>query len=129
MVITKNDERDLHPALLRRGRVVYMDYPLPQVETRILTELAGIGKEAASSLVTQANKLRRNKQISKPPSPPELVRLALDFKMLVERNVYTKKGPDGEDRLVCDVPKTVLTQNFINGMLAKKEEHAWAKSS
>lgn len=127
VVITKNDERDLHPALLRRGRVVYMDYPLPQVETRILTELAGIGREAAASLVTQANKLRRNPQISKPPSPPELVRVALDFKMLLDANVRAEKGPDGNDRLVCDIPREVLNNNFINGMLAKKEEHALGK--
>lgn len=124
VVITKNDERDLHPALLRRGRVVYMDYPEKIVETRILVERAGIGHEAARSLVTQANKLRSNPNISKPPSPPELVRLAQDFKVLVERNVRTEKGPDGEDRLVCDVPRDVLNNNFVNSMLAKKEEHA-----
>ena len=128
VVITKNDERDLHPALLRRGRVVYMDYPEPMVETRILTERAGIGHEAARSLVTQANKLRRNSNISKPPSPPELVRLAEDFKTLVERNVRTESDGNGGSRLVCDVPREVLNNSFINSMLAKKEEHALGKN-
>ena len=123
VVITKNDERDLHPALLRRGRVVYMDYPEAVVETRILMEHAGIGREAARSLVTQANKLRRNPQISKPPSPPELARVAQDFKALLDDNVRLEKGDDGKDRLVCDVPRAVLNQNFINSMLAKQEEH------
>ncbi len=118
VVITKNDERDLHPALLRRGRVVYMDYPTPEIEKQMLIQSANIGSEAAMSLVTQANKLRANGSITKPPSSPELVRLAKDFKMLVTHNTHV-----GDEFITCDIPKPILNQNFLNSMLARKDEH------
>ena len=124
VVITKNDERDLHPALLRRGRVVYMDYPPAEVEAQILKEIAGIGQEAATSLITQANKLRKNSNITKPPSPPELVRLALDFKDVLDKDVHEETKADGSKKLLCGVPRDVLNKNFYNGMLAKYEEQS-----
>ncbi|MBI1362631.1 MAG: AAA domain-containing protein [Proteobacteria bacterium] len=121
IVIAKNDERDLHPALLRRGRVIYIDYPHPDIETRIIREQAGVGPEAARSIVTQANKLRKNKSISKPPSLPELVRLAQDFRRMADAASGNMiKETDGS--LTCRVPKEQLNKAFLNGMLAKAED-------
>lgn len=121
VVIAKNDERDLHPALLRRGRVIYIDYPSPEVEMRILKEQAGIGDEAARSIVTQANKLRRRESnIGKPPSLPELVRLARDFALIADQ--ILAKGVDAEGAYTCTVPKNDLNDAFVSGMLAKQED-------
>jgi len=121
LVIAKNDERDLHPALLRRGRTIYIDYPHPDVETRIIREQAGVGAEAARSIVTQANKLRKNNSISKPPSLPELVRLAQDFRRLAD----TASGnmiKEADGTYTFRVPKEQLNNSFLNGMLAKAED-------
>jgi MoxR-like ATPase len=122
IVIAKNDERDLHPALLRRGRVIYIDYPHPDVETRIIREQSGIGAEAARSIVTQANKLRRNKSISKPPSLPELVRLAQDFRLMADVALSGNLIKEADGSLTCRVPKEQLNKAFLNGMLAKAED-------
>lgn len=123
VIITKNDERDLAPALLRRARVVAMDYPPRNVEVRLLQELRGISDGAAKALVTFARKLRANTSLMKPPSPPEVARVAEDFLLLARNNV--REGlKDGKNRLECSVPKATLNQYFMNGMLAVPEEHA-----
>ena len=123
VIITKNDERDLTAALLRRARVVNMAYPPKNVEVRLLKERYGLGDEAAKAIVTKANALRGNPSIMKPPSPPEVARVACDFLNMAQKNVRTEATPDGHARLVCYVPKTILNQAFLNGMLALSEEH------
>lgn len=123
VVITKNDERDLHPAMLRRGRVVYMDYPPANVEQRLLTQSTGVGEEAAKAIVTMANKLRRHKNVMKPPSPPELARLAQDFMLLANVNVRKRISADGSEHLECDIPNATLNQSFLNGILAMRDDH------
>lgn len=122
VVITKNDERDLGLPMLRRGNVIHMAYPKHSVETQMLMDLAGIGEEAAKSMATQANSLRQNKGISKPPSSPELVRLARNFLRIAQNDVVEGVGPDGKKRLECRVPKSILNQSFINGFLPIKHE-------
>ena len=141
-VITKNDERELSAALLRRGRVVYMDYPSPRIEANLLTGMGsspsivpvvdhegqflrkttGVGEEAAKMLVRVANKLRVNGGISKPPSSPELERLAADFLRMARNNVRYQTQKDGSKRMVCDIPKAQLNKHFVNAMLAHNFE-------
>ena len=124
VIITKNDERDLAPALLRRARVVNMAYPSKNVEVSLLTDLCGIGEEAAKAIVTKANALRANTSIMKPPSPPEVARVAMDFVRMAKNNVREVIDSDGNQKLLCDIPKSTLNQFFLNGMLAIAEEQA-----
>lgn len=146
VVITKNDERDLHPALLRRGRVIYMDYPPRSVEAQlldkritqsagktvipvydneehILAALTGIGEGPANGLITKARALRSASSITKPPSSPELERLANDFVRFIRANIR-RVTRDQQSWLVCDVPKPVLDKFMLDSLLAIKDEQS-----
>lgn len=124
--ITKNDERDLHGALLRRSRVVYTQYPPENIEKQMLiSKVNGLGEEAAKSLVTKANSLRSNTNIRKKPSPPELMRLAKDFVRIAQEMIEQGQTDDG--RYTCNIPRTVLNQWFINGLLASETDQPSGK--
>lgn len=120
VVITKNDERDLHPALLRRCRVVYTGYPPKNVERRMLERFAGIGQESSGFLVTMANTLRASKDINKVPSPPELLRLAREFADLAKQMVA---GGQRNGKIVCPYSRTLLRDLLINALLANQVDH------
>lgn len=83
VVITKNDERDLAEPLLRRVRPVLLSWPPVEVEVAMVQDGAGVPAGLAKSLVTMANRLRE-KNLSKVPSTPELIRLARDIRELAE---------------------------------------------
>lgn len=122
VVITKNDERDLHPALLRRGRVTYIGYPEAAVEQKIIRSYSAICEEAARSLVTMANKLRNHSGIEKKPSTPELVRLAVDFVDYAKNNLTQSTDAAGKTTTVCHLPKSVLNSALLSGLLAREED-------
>lgn len=124
VVITKNDERDLHPALLRRCRVVYTAYPPKAVERRMLERFANIGQEASGFLVTMANTLRASDDINKKPSPPEVLRLAREFADVAAQMVAT---PLTNGKLVCPFSRDLLKNLLINGLLANQVDHGVGK--
>lgn len=124
VVITKNDERDLHPALLRRCRVVYTGYPPKNVERRMLERFAGICPEASGFLVTMANTLRASPDINKKPSPPELLRLAREFADLAGQ--MTSAGLVN-GKLSCPFSRSLLKDLLINALLANQVDHTVGK--
>jgi len=89
VVITKNDEREASGPLQRRCRRIYMQWPTEELETKIITQAhPWISQKACSSLIYLANKLRHHINVKRPPSTPELMRLAADLILLI------KKEPD-----------------------------------
>lgn len=84
--ITKNDQREASHALLRRCRCVTMDWPSVETETAIMKKLVpGLTDEACAALLEIPTRLRRNPEVQKPPSTPEICRAAADLLELVAR--------------------------------------------
>jgi MoxR-like ATPase len=81
VIVTKNNRRALDDALMRRLRRVYTDFPKPAQECAlILGKVPSLPKDVAMTLVTLANRLRRQKPLArKVPSTPELTRCAQDL--------------------------------------------------
>lgn len=78
--ITKNDDRSVSSPLLRRCRVVYMDWPTLEIETEIvLSTHPWLTPTAIEVLLNPIHRLRKNPEIIKPPSTPEVIRLAYDL--------------------------------------------------
>lgn len=87
IVITKNDLRDAAAPLLRRCRVVYMNWPTVEIETRILRQCTpAMTDKACAALLEIPNRLRINPEVIKPPSTSELMRMAPDLLELVQRD-------------------------------------------
>nr|ANC58201.1 ATPase involved in methanol oxidation [Candidatus Methylacidiphilum infernorum] len=79
IAITKNDQRDATEALLRRCRVVYMNWPSIETETRfIMNYNPWATKKLCEIFIEAANQLRRHPGVRKKPSTPEIVRLVGD---------------------------------------------------
>lgn len=77
---TKNDLREASGPLMRRCRVVYMDWPSESIETQILFDsLPLLTHECCEVVFEFSSKLRRNPQVRKAPSTPELVRICEDL--------------------------------------------------
>jgi len=86
IVITKNDQRDASAPLLRRCRVVYMNWPTVEIETRILRQTTpALTDEACAKLLEIPNRLRINPEIIKAPSTNEMMRVAPDLLELIQR--------------------------------------------
>lgn len=80
VVITKNDVREVAAPLLRRCRVTYMSWPSMDVEKRIIrTKLPFLDDNALEALLEVPHYLRGRPDVIKPPSTPEMVRLASDL--------------------------------------------------
>lgn len=78
--ITKNDQREASPALLRRCRPVQMDWPSVETETSIMmVEEPRLTPPACLALLEIPNRLRRNPEVKKAPSTPEICRAAKDL--------------------------------------------------
>lgn len=85
--ITKNDQRQASHALLRRCRCVLMDWPSVETETAIMKKLVpALTDEACEVLLEIPTRLRRNPEVRKPPSTPEICRAAADLLELVGRS-------------------------------------------
>lgn len=79
-ILTKNDQRDLTAALLRRCRVAYMQWPSLEAETDILRgHYPWLPVEACTTLLEIPRKLRQNPEVKKAPSTPELIRVVYDL--------------------------------------------------
>ncbi|CAB4243583.1 ATPase [Methylacidimicrobium sp. AP8] len=79
VAITKNDLRDATEALIRRCRTVYMGWPAPETEIRLIQRTwPWATRELCEPLVAAANQLRQHPGVRKKPSPPEIVRLLGD---------------------------------------------------
>ncbi len=84
--ITKNDQREASHALLRRCRCVLMDWPSVETETAIMRKLVpSLTEEACRVLLEIPTRLRRNPEVAKPPSTPEICRAVADLLELVAR--------------------------------------------
>jgi MoxR-like ATPase len=82
--ITKNDQRDASHALIRRCRAVLMEWPSIKTETAIMrTTLPVLTDEACRVLLEIPTRLRRNPEVQKPPSTPEICRTVGDLLELV----------------------------------------------
>ncbi|MDD2708024.1 MAG: MoxR family ATPase [Verrucomicrobiae bacterium] len=80
VVITKNDHRDVTGPLARRCRMVMMRWPSPEVETRILQQqIPKLTVAACEALIGPAWMLREHPEVRRPPSTPELIRVARDL--------------------------------------------------
>lgn len=83
--ITKNDQRDASHALIRRCRSVLMDWPSVRTETAIMkTQLPVLTDEACKALLEIPGRLRRNPEVLKAPSTPEVCRAVGDLLELVK---------------------------------------------
>ncbi|VVM06219.1 hypothetical protein MAMC_00995 [Methylacidimicrobium cyclopophantes] len=79
VVITKNDLRDATEALIRRCRMIYMGWPSPETELRLIqSTLPWATKALCEPLLDAANQLRQHPGVKKKPSPPEITRLLGD---------------------------------------------------
>ncbi|TFE66181.1 AAA family ATPase [Methylacidiphilum caldifontis] len=79
IVITKNDLRDATEALLRRCRVIYMNWPSVENEIKLIMKYnPWVTKKLCTIFIETANQLRRHPGVKKKPSPPEIVRLISD---------------------------------------------------
>jgi MoxR-like ATPase len=88
MCITKNDQRDATPALMRRCRCARMRWPTEAVEYLIFkAAIPYISEEAAIEIIKLANIIRNDVRYTKAPSSPELIRLAEDVLALVKQGV------------------------------------------
>ena len=77
VVLTSNDTRDLSDALRRRCLYLFIDYPSPEDELRIVEgRVAGIGHTLAERVVRFAQSLRKA-ELRKPPGIAEVVDWAL----------------------------------------------------
>jgi MoxR-like ATPase len=84
--ITKNDQREASHALIRRCRAVLMDWPSINTETAIMrTNLPVLTDEACRVLLEIPTRLRRNPEVKKPPSTPEICRAVGDLLELSKR--------------------------------------------
>lgn len=85
VVITKNDLRDASPPLLRRCRVVYMDWPTVDIESRIImAAVPAMTEKGCAALLELANRLRINPEIKKAPSTNEMMRVAPDLLEMIQ---------------------------------------------
>ncbi len=88
MVITKNDQRDATPALMRRCRCARMRWPTEAVEALIFqSALPFLTADAAIELIKLANIIRSDIRYAKAPSSPELIRLAEDIMVMVKQGI------------------------------------------
>ncbi len=86
-VLTKNDQRNITDALMRRCRCGIMDWPSMEVEVAIMQDaLPGIQPEACKYLITIAQRLRNDARVIKKPSPPEVIRLARDIIRMLKKD-------------------------------------------
>jgi MoxR-like ATPase len=116
MVIAKNDQRDASGPLLRRCRCVFMAWPKPEIEVKILQQkLPTLSAEACLCLIDTSNILRKHVDVKKKPSTAELIRIAGDLLHLVQQK--TEKRLLGEYFITTICPleqdRARLTQSPI----------------
>ena len=88
VAITKNDLRDATEALIRRCRSVYMGWPAPETEVRLIQSIWPWATSAlCEPLIRAANQLRQHPGVKKKPSPPEIARLLGDCWRVRRRNL------------------------------------------
>jgi MoxR-like ATPase len=79
-VLTKNDQRNITDALMRRCRCCIMGWPALAMEIEIMQDaIPGLDVGACTYLIEIAQRLRADPRVKKKPSPPEVVRLARDI--------------------------------------------------
>ena len=129
IMIAKNKERDLYDATMRRGRVIYVDYPSAQKELEILarafeSKLPYNTARELRRIVKAASLLRNDPGITKKPSHPEVRRLIEDFILIAQNNVRLEQSRTNPDQSVyrSDLGKKVLTQLYVNGLVQRQEE-------
>lgn len=84
VVITKNDVRDVSNPLLRRCRVVYLQWPTLADETAVIQQyLPWMTEAACATFLEEPHRLRKNPEVIKPPATPELIRFAGDLPSFV----------------------------------------------
>lgn len=107
VVLSKNDEREASPPLLRRCRCVTIDWPSRETELSFFADQAsGVSPALAEILVDYARDLRANALVGKPPSTPEVLRLARDLHIMARQ----ERDP------------IVLGRYLINGLLARQQD-------
>lgn len=83
--ITKNDQRDASHALIRRCRTVLMDWPNLKTETAIMKSvLPVLTDDSCRVLLEIPTRLRRNPEVLKAPSTPEICRAVGDLLELIK---------------------------------------------
>jgi MoxR-like ATPase len=82
LFFTKNNEREVSEALMRRCRRVYLKFPPTELEMKILAQ-AGVKQAIAQVLTNIASKLRQKQDdLIKVPATQELVMAGLDTQRL-----------------------------------------------
>lgn len=131
MFLSKNDVRDLEPALYRRLYFVNIGYPPKYVEIDMLARHTGVGKAAATTLVNWARKIRNFQSVEKEPSFPELKRLAMNLRHTAETDCYVSSeretSPDGHTIIkkgvvYCWVPSSTLHDMVYSGLVPQADE-------
>lgn len=93
LFFTKNNEREVSEALMRRCRRAYLSFPSPEMEINILIN-AGVQKAVASVLVNLASQLRGKKDdMIKVPTTQELIIAGQDVSRLNNWNAMALSGP------------------------------------
>jgi MoxR-like ATPases len=118
VIITKNDQRNLSSALMRRCRVAYMAWPSLEAETAILlSHHEWLTPDACEALLTLPRQLRINPAVRKPPSTPELVRAVYDLADMARRR------PDEE--LIGELYKSACAQFPADQKFIEKSTRYW----
>jgi len=72
VVLTSNGERELSDGLKRRCVYLYLDFPTPEKELRIITaKVPGIGQRLSLEIAKAVNYIRENLELRKKPSIAE----------------------------------------------------------
>ena len=112
--ITKNDQRHASHALLRRCRCILMDWPSVSTETAIMKKIVpGLTDEACTVLLEIPTRLRRNPEVKKAPSTPEICRAAADLLELVARGCR----------------HDVLGEYYVSCLCPLPEDRRWVEKS
>jgi hypothetical protein len=104
--LTKNDQREASHALIRRCRAVLMDWPNIKTETAIMRSVVpALTDEACRALLEIPTRLRRNPEVTKAPSTPEICRAAGDLLELVKFGCNTEVIGVYYISCLCPLPK------------------------
>lgn len=110
---TKNDQREASSPLMRRCRIIYMDWPSSETEFKILkAAVPELTMGCFEALMEPVRRLRENPICKKPPSTPELIRLAKDLAIMAKL--------DCSHEIIGKYYKLAITQNPLDRKLVEK---------
>lgn len=93
LFFTKNNEREVNEALMRRCRRHYLSFPNKQLELQILLN-ENIPNALANILIDLANKIRdKHEDYIKVPATQELIMAGKDILKLSSWNLLSQSGP------------------------------------